>query len=108
MTLGPERGIQFGVASPVPSPINFTATGGDAQVQLEWTGPPNVDIEIYRSTDDDFSGASIIATLPSSELSLLDTGEGGLSPDTTFYYWARSVSDLGNSGYVSASATTNP
>ncbi len=91
-----------GGTPPKPTGLSASAAGMN-RINLTWSGPPDTDVEIYRSTTSNGT-YSIIGR--SHTGALADTF--ALSPSTTYYYRARSVRNTGVSGLSGVvSATTS-
>lgn len=66
----------------VASVTEITGMAGNGEVELTCNWPAFGDIEIYRSTSNTFSGATLLTTVAST--SHIDTT---VANDTTYYYW---------------------
>ncbi|NLB55806.1 MAG: PQQ-binding-like beta-propeller repeat protein [Lentisphaerae bacterium] len=87
----------------LPKPLDVDATRGDypTKVVVTWTPVPDASsYEIWRSTTDDSDTAErIVYTFSNGTYS--DTG---VELGKGYYYWMKSVSDYGVSGFTSPSA----
>jgi fibronectin type 3 domain-containing protein len=97
-------GFKAGAQGPPAPPTNLTATAGNAQVSLSWTGSAGAtSYNVYRSTTSG-SGYAMIAT--SATTNYTDTT---VINGTTYYYVVTAVNANGESGYSNeASATPQP
>ena len=85
------------------SPTNLTATAGNAQVALNWTGSAGAtSYNIYRSTTQGGEGSTAYKTGLTST-SFTDTG---LTNGTTYYYQVTAVNSAGESGRSSEVSAT--
>jgi predicted phage tail protein len=106
---GPYSTITFtgGGDDTAPGPVtSFTAEGAFQVITLRYTPPTDSDwdsVNVYESTTNQFSNASIIGTSASDVFYRLN-----LPNDTTRYYWIETVDFSGNTGTIVGpqSATT--
>jgi fibronectin type 3 domain-containing protein len=93
-------------ASVPAAPNNLTATGGNNQVALSWTGSSGAtSYNIYRSTSSGGEGSTPYKTGVTGT-SLTDTG---VTNGTTYYYQVSAVNAVGESGKsTEASAADGP
>ncbi len=83
------------VTTPPAPPSSLTATGGVAQVALNWTASTGAtSYSIYRSTASGGEAAPPIA----SGITTTSYTDTGLAPNTTYYYTVAAVSGSGTSG----------
>jgi fibronectin type 3 domain-containing protein len=93
----------YSIASPAPSaPLNLTATGGNAKVDLSWTVVSNaISYNLYRSTT---TGG------PYSQIATSVTGitysDTTVTNGTTYYYVVTAVNSGGESGYSNEASAT--
>lgn len=86
-----------------PVPTGLTATAGNAQAELSWTGAlAAVSYRIKRSTT---SGGPYLTVGTSTSTSFVDTG---LTNDTTFYYVVCGVRSDGNETGNSSQVSVRP
>jgi len=82
------------VGSAPAAPTNLTATAGNAQIALSWTGSTGAtSYNIYRGTTAGGESATAVGT--STSASFTNTG---LTNGTTYYYTVKAVNANGNSG----------
>ena len=84
---------QVNATPALPFPDDFSATGGNTQVTLDWTVTSGIDYVVHRSTDSacDVSSATFAGDCTDyATIAYVDgdsTIDGGLSNATTYYYW---------------------
>tara|TARA_B100000427_G_scaffold329803_1_gene347896 strand:- start:476 stop:6979 length:6504 start_codon:yes stop_codon:yes gene_type:complete len=88
-------------------------TGKPLQIGVSWTAPTNSDIravKIYRRTSDttptdDTHLVDTITSEPGTSQKVTFGKEDGLSADTTYYFWLRSISFFGKESAFSSSTS---
>lgn len=96
---------------PPADPTGLTAIAGIKSIQLDWNSNTETDFsyyEVYRHTSDAQASAVKIAEVRTDHMF-----DGGLTGETTYYYWIKAVDRMGNVSNFNASAgvsamTTNP
>ena len=87
-------------------PTGLSATGGFGYINLSWTNPPQSDFShvlIYENTTNNSGTATNIARSSGSSYV-----RANLNPNTTRYYWLKSVDLSGNtSGFSSVASGTS-
>ena len=80
-------------SSGLARPVNFTATGGDAQVTLAWSNPGNATITKWQYNQ---NRASTWTAIPGSDQDTTTYTVTGLNNYRSYSFKLRAVSDLGN------------
>lgn len=97
-----DRLLSYASASPAAPPTNLTATAGNAQVSLSWTGSTGVtSYNVKRSTTSGGPYSNVATGVTST--SFTDTG---LTNGTTYFYLVSAVNSNGESGNSNQASAT--
>ncbi len=89
-------------------PTGFAVAIGTVGLNLSWVNAIDADfagIDIKRHPSDDEPSATLFYTTEKKQVSFLD--DGAVDTGVTYYYWARSVDQNGNTSAWVASSPTN-
>ncbi|SMC67494.1 Ig-like domain-containing protein [Pedobacter africanus] len=87
-------------------PTGLAATGGDAEVVLNWTGNPETDIARYRIFAGTTAGPAILLTeVAAGGTTYTNTG---LTNGTTYYYRIQAIDQAGNISAISTDVAAVP
>ncbi|MGE7053133.1 S-layer homology domain-containing protein [Paenibacillus glucanolyticus] len=91
-------------STPPGTPTGLTATAGNEQVELSWSGVPGtVTYSVYGGTASGVYDSTPIATVDGSKTSYTATG---LTNETTYYFAVMASNESGYSGYSNEASAT--
>ncbi len=95
--------VVVGAPSAPAAPTGLSATAGNAQISLSWTGSSGAtSYSVYRGT----SAGGESATALVSGLTSVSYTNTGLTNGTAYYYKVKAVNSVGTSGYSNEASAT--